>query len=133
MVKLNELVPVRASGVPSWSRILAGVRVTVQVSLLTKSESGLRVKMLGPPETAAVWAPLVPQEMLYQGAVTVTASEKVRERLASRATPVALLAGVVELRVGAESSSASEFVGEELFRRTGVRSRKIHSVVISRI
>ena len=78
----------------------AATTVTVHDSLASKSASGSSVKPLGPPVTAAVWAPLVAQLMVYQSA-TLTGSLKVTVIGAASATPVAPFVGVVEATVGA--------------------------------
>ena len=64
----------------------------MQDSPAAKSASGFNVKVVGPPVTAAVWAPLVPHAIVNQLPATLTGSVKATDTLASRATPVALSA-----------------------------------------
>jgi len=71
------------------------ITVTVQFSLLVKSESGLSVKVVGPPLTDAELKPLLVQVISNQLPLTTTASLKVISMFASMATLVAALAGVV--------------------------------------
>ena len=92
--------------------------MTVQVSPAAKSAFGLIVKVVGPPETAAVVrVPLVAQTIWNQLPATFTGSLKVTVMLVFDATPVAPLAGVVAVtrrrRVGGE--------GEDVVGRHGVR------------
>ena len=61
------------------------------------------MNVVGPPLTAAVWAPLPVQEMVNHGSVTFTASLKVMAMSEARATLVASSAGVVAVTVGAIS------------------------------
>jgi len=86
--------------------------VTVQLSPGVKSVAGSRVKVIGPPETAAGWSPEDAQEIENHPPVTLTASLKVTVRFAFAATPVAPSAGVVEATYGA-ASPASVGVSEK--------------------
>src|SRR5438876_11432629 len=87
----------------SWSDTFAAKTVTVQVSPWTKSVSGSRVKVVGPPLTAAVCPSLVPHEIEYQLPVTSTGSVNVMETFAFTATSVAPFAGLVLAIAGAVS------------------------------
>jgi hypothetical protein len=89
----------------SWSVTWAATIVTVQVSLPTRSVSGLSVQVVGPPETVAVCAPEVVQEMVNHVPVTSTGSLKVTVMSEVGFTPSALSAGVVAVTVGAASTS----------------------------
>ncbi len=79
----------------------------MQSSSAAKFVAGSSVNVVEPPETAAGWPPLVAQEMENQLPSTTTGSLKVIETFASRATPAALFAGVVETTIGAGSPSSS--------------------------
>ncbi len=81
--------------------------VTVQVSLLAKSLSGLSVKVVGPVTSGAACAPLVVQLMENQLSTVLTGSLKVMMMSASTATLVAPSAGVVELTLGAASAGGT--------------------------
>src|SRR5687767_2937266 len=89
----------------SWSDTCTSSIVTVQVSPNARSESGFSVKEVGPPPAVAVCAPLEPHKIEYQLPDTLTGSLKLMVMLASRATPVAPLAGVVVATEGAASAS----------------------------
>src|SRR5205823_2788207 len=89
----------------SWSDTFAAKTVTVQVSAVEKSVAGSSVNVTGPPETAAVWPSLVPQEIEYQPPLTFTASLNVIEMFAFVATSVAPFDGVVLATDGAVSPS----------------------------
>src|ERR687891_1829378 len=89
----------------SWSDTCAADTVTVHVSAKAKSASGLSVNDVGPPVASAVCTPLAPHEIEYQLPVTSTGSLKVIVMFASRATPVAPLAGVLLATEGAVSAS----------------------------
>src|SRR5688500_1424702 len=92
----------------SWSATWLATTVTVHSSPSTKSLSGLSVKLVGPPLTVAVCAPLVAQAIVNQLPVAFTGSLKVMSIFASSATPVALLAGVVLATVGALSVGTND-------------------------
>src|SRR5688572_9169086 len=64
--------PVAASVTPAAKT----VRVTVSPS--AKGASGVSVKLTGPPDTAAVWAPLSSPERVNEAAEKLTASLKVK-------------------------------------------------------
>ena len=82
---------------------LAALIVSVQVSPPTKSVVGSREKVVGPPLTVAVFAPLTLQFSVNHGSVTLTGSLKVTVTSLFKATSVAPSAGVVLLTVGAAS------------------------------
>ncbi len=88
----------------SVSETWAATTVTVQVSLVAKSTPGFNVREEPLPLTTAVWAPLLPQEIVNQVPVTFTDSLKLIVMSSSVATPVALFAGVVLETLGATSS-----------------------------
>ncbi len=94
---------VSGGSLASWSLTCAATIVTVQLSPAAKSAVGSRVKVVGPPETVAAWAPLVVHVMPNQLPATSTGSEKVMARLALIACWVAPLAGVVAETDGAWS------------------------------
>src|ERR671935_237550 len=87
----------------SWSATFAAKTVTVHVSEPAKSASGLSVKVVGPPLTAAVWPSLEEQEIENQLPVTFTGSLKVIVMLLFSATSPAPFAGFVLETVGAWS------------------------------
>src|SRR5919204_1644960 len=87
----------------SRSLTLAAKTVTVHVSESTKSESGSRVKVVGPPPTVAVWPSLEVQEIENQLPVTFTGSLNVIVTLLFNATSPAPFAGLVLETVGAAS------------------------------
>src|SRR5712691_1762294 len=103
VAKLHVSSPAMVSGgsIVSWSDTWAPTIVTVHVSPWTKLTSGSRANVVGPPETVAVWEPLVPHEIEYQAPVTFTGSLNVTATFASTATPVAPLAGERAVTVGA--------------------------------
>ena len=68
---------VSGGSIASWSLTRLASTVTVQLSPSTKSLSGSSVKVVGPPDTVAVCAPLVVQDIVNQLPVTLTASLKV--------------------------------------------------------
>src|SRR5438128_8237511 len=107
----------------SWSDTFAAKTVTVQVSPWTKSVSGSRVKVVGPPLTAAVCPSLVPHEIEYQLPVTSTGSVNVIEMFASTATSVAPFAGDVLATAGAESLPQI-WVGVSIVRGAGAPATK---------
>src|SRR4051794_10114433 len=84
----------------SWSETCAATIVTVHVSSWAKSVSGSRVKVDGPPVTAAVWLPLVVHEISYQPSDTLTGSENVTVMLSPTRTPVAPSSGDVAVTAG---------------------------------
>src|ERR671936_2251175 len=84
----------------SRSLTLAAKTVTVHVSEPTKSESGSRVKVVGPPLAAAVWPPLELHEIENQLPVTFTGSLNVIVTLLFKATSPAPFAGLVFETVG---------------------------------
>src|SRR4051812_24370395 len=102
-LKMKSAAIVSGGSLASWSDTRLAVTVTVHVSLAAKSVSGFSVKVVGPPLTVAVWAPLLAQEMLNQLPLTATGSLKVMSMLASSATPAAPLDGIVLATVGAVS------------------------------
>src|SRR5919199_1051619 len=112
----------------SWSLTFAAKTVTVQVSLDAKSAVGSSVKVVGPPLTAAVWEPLVPQEIEYQEPLTFTGSLKVIETLAFTATSVAPFAGVV-LETDGATSPWNANVGNERLRGFGAPAVKSAAVL----
>src|SRR5919204_1048758 len=89
--------------VASWSVTFAAKTVTVHVSEPAKSASGLSVKVVGPPLTAAVWPSLELHEIENQLPVTFTGSLKVIVMLLFSATLPAPSAGLVLETVGAAS------------------------------
>src|SRR5688572_28551776 len=88
---------------PSLSLTPAARTVTVHVSLLRKSTSGLTVQLVGPPLTATVCAPEVAQEIVTDALVMVTGSLKVRLMSVFVATCVAPFVGVFAMTLGAAS------------------------------
>jgi hypothetical protein len=88
--------------------------VTVHDSLLVKSVSGLSVKLVGPPLTAAVWAPLAVQLIVNQLPATSTGSPNVMVTSAFGATPAAPAAGDVPETDGADSALQKWSVACEL-------------------
>ncbi len=106
VVKLKTKSPAMLSGgsMASWSVTCAAMTVTVQDSLFAKSRSGFSVKVVGPPETVAVCAPLEAQLIENHEPATFTASENVIATLAEVATFVAASAGFVDVTVGAASA-----------------------------
>src|SRR4051812_2708933 len=107
----------------SWSVTSAATTVTVQVSPWEKSELGSSVKVVGPPETVAVCAPLALQEIEYHEPVTLTGSLNVIETLEPTSTPEAPLGGTVEATLGA-TSAAHDVVGEPVLRGVGAPAAK---------
>src|SRR6188508_3117619 len=103
--KLNAWLAAMLSGgsLESWSVTCAAMTVTVQVSSWLKSESGFKVKVVGPPETVAECAPLAPQLIVNQVPVTLTGSENVSVMSLPTGTPVAESAGDVTEICGAAS------------------------------
>src|ERR687886_1525513 len=95
--------------VASWSVTLAAKTVTVHVSEPTKSDSGSSVKVVGPPLTAAVWAPLELHEIENQLPVTFTGSLNVIVTLLFSATLPAPSAGLVLVTAGAWSPGLRGF------------------------
>ena len=85
--------------------------VTVQVSLFAKSTLGLSVKVVGPPDSAAAWPPLVAQLIENHDPATVTGSENVIETLLVVAMLVAPSAGDVAVTVGAVSAAPTLLSG----------------------
>src|SRR5215207_11239978 len=88
----------------SWSVTCAATTVTVQRSPPAKSTPGLSVKVVGPPVTTAVCAPLVAQETVNQLPATFTGSLKVMLMSALVVAPVAPFAGVVDETAGGVST-----------------------------
>src|SRR4029450_9510039 len=88
----------------SWSATPLARIVTVHVSLAPKSAVGSSVKLLGPPETVALWAPLDAHVIEYQGSVTSTGSEKLIVMFDARGTFTAPAIGLVAETTGATSS-----------------------------
>src|SRR5215207_4590355 len=88
----------------SWSDTPAATTVTVQASLLAKSTSGSRVKLVGPPETVAVCEPLVAQEIVNQLPDTSTGSSKLIVTFELTGTPTASSTGTVASTAGAGSA-----------------------------
>src|SRR4051794_15601393 len=105
VVKLKEKSADIVSGgsFVSWSLTFAATIVAVQDSLEAESEVGSRVKVVGPPVTAAAWVPDVAQTIENQEPVTLTGSVKVTERFEPTATSVAPFEGVVVCTAGAWS------------------------------
>src|SRR6266540_3651256 len=103
--KLHVSFPAMLSGgsFVSWSVTFAAKTVTVQVSAAAKSESGSSVKLVGPPLTVAVWAPLVVQLSEYQEPVTSTGSLKPIVTLLLTATSTAPALGFRLTTEGAAS------------------------------
>src|SRR5437763_9087545 len=107
----------------SWSVTSAANTVTLHVSPVAKSVVGSSVKVTGPPETVALWLPLVAHEIEYQPSTAFTGSLKVIEMFESTATFVAPFAGVVLATVGAVSPLQLK-VGERRFRGVGAPATK---------
>jgi hypothetical protein len=76
----------------SWSLTWLAETVTVHCALLAKLTVGFKVKLVGPPETVAVWV-VLPQVILNQLLMTVTGSLKLMVMLASTRTLEAFLPG----------------------------------------
>jgi hypothetical protein len=87
----------------SWSVTALARTLTVHVSPPAKSAAGSSVNVVGPPLTAAAWAPLLPQVIVNQLPLTLTGSLKAIEMFSLAATPLALSAGTVLATAGADS------------------------------
>src|SRR4030095_5206049 len=87
----------------SWSVTFVASMTSVHCSPYTKSVDGLSVKLVGPPLTAAAWAPLIPHIKENHGATALTGSLKFTVMFWLRSTLVALSAGTVLDTPGAAS------------------------------
>src|SRR6266508_6823281 len=94
----------------SWSVTWLAMTVTVHDSLAPKLVAGSRVKVVGPPLTVAVWAPVFTHEIVNQVPVTLTGSLKLMVMLVSRAIFTAPGAGVVLETRGASHGFSGEVV-----------------------
>ena len=88
---------------PSRSCTDAAATVKVQLSPGEKSAAGSSENVVGPPEAASGWAPLVAHAIAKAPGSTATGSLKTTLGLVPVATPVAPAGGVVETTVGAAS------------------------------
>ncbi len=130
--KLNTKSAAMASGgsVVSWSLTWAATTVTRAASPGVKSVVGLSTNELGPPVTAASWVPLVVHEIENHDPVTVTGSLKSMVTSVPAATPVAPLAGVVDVTAGAPSPPPHGLSGEEVLRGLGAPDSEVGRVVV---
>src|SRR5947207_6801261 len=112
-----------------WSPL----RPTEHVSLLAKSVSGSSVKVVGPPVTVAVCAPLVRHTIRNQDPMTSTGSLNVTVMLLPTGIPAAPAAGVRAVRVGG-SSPVQAWRAEDLLRGVGpplvTKSKEFESVSV---
>jgi len=85
---------------------LAAITVSVHVSSVTKSASGLTIQAVVPPETVTEWAPETEHESVNDALVAVTDSEKVTVMSLVRVTSPAPSAGAIVTTVGPRSATA---------------------------
>ena len=115
----------------SVSVTFAARTVTLQLSFSAKSVAGSSVKVRGPPDTVAWWAPLVVHEIENQSPLVETSSLNVMLMPASRATSAAFGAGVVAVTRGASSVGTSQECGAvALFRGAVAAVGEIEGVVV---